>query len=68
MKRVITVLALRLLRMLDNDISDIDNRMFDSLLVDGCFNKNMLDCFSWKYITMQIFMCAVSSPPFANYL
>ena len=27
----------------------------------------MLDYFSWTYITMQIFMCAISSPPFGNY-
>ena len=58
-RRGITVLVSRLLRMLDRDIGGIENRLFDSLLVDGCFNKNMLDCFSWKYITMQIIMCAV---------
>ena len=65
--RGIIVLASRLLRMLDREISGIENRLFDSLLVDRCFNKNMLDCFNWKYITMKIIMCAISSPPFANF-
>ena len=56
--RGITVLASILLRMLDRDIGGIENRLLDSLLVDGCFNKHMLGCFNWKYITMQIIMCA----------
>ena len=66
--RGIIVLASRFLRMLDKEISGIENRLFDSLLVDGCFNKNMLGCFNWKYITMQLIKCAILSPPFANYL
>ena len=61
------MLASILLRMLDRDIGGIENRLLDSLLVDGCFNKHMLGCFNWKYITMQIIMCAISSPHFANF-